>query len=178
VKKKHLFTITIAIYHSIPNIDKGTFPSQRKQHCSNISTCTYRLIVLLMVMDWFGTNFCSKGVLWLALRGQPLPLICAAAIAILRYTINRRYVFDVTSRTTTFVLRTNHGYSSIVPEVFYTPNLACKAPSPTYTSQPFRLFVTNLRWLNKNRNHHDGTNKCPWPTILPWFMSQWMICSF
>jgi len=55
-----------------------------------------------MVMDGFATNFCSKGVLWLALRGHPLPLICAVAIAIFRYTINRRYIYDVTSPTTTF----------------------------------------------------------------------------
>jgi hypothetical protein len=121
-----------------------------------------------MVMDWFATNFWSKGVLWLALRGQPLPLICAAAIAILRYTINGRYIFDVTfptwsvfPTTTTFDHRTNHGYPSIVPEVFYTTNLACKAPTPTYTSKPFRLFVAKLRRLSKNWNHHDVTNKFP-----------------
>jgi hypothetical protein len=112
-------------------------------------------------MDWFGTNFCSKGVLWLALRGHPLPLICAVAIAILRYTINRRYVFDVTSRTTAFDHQTNHGYPSILPEVFYTPNWASKAPSPAHTSQPSRLFVTNHRWLSRNINHHGGTNQFP-----------------
>ena len=90
---------------------------------NTVYTCTYKLIVLLMVIDWFGTNFCSKGVLWLALRGQPLPLICAAAIAILSYTLIRRYIFDVTNPTTyttwsvpttTFDHQTNHGYPSTI----------------------------------------------------------------
>lgn len=132
-------------------------------------------------MDWFGTNFCSKGVLWLALRGHPLPLICAVAIAIFRYTINRRYVFDVTSPTTAFYHQKNHGYPNIVPEVCRTPNWASKAPSPAHASQPFRLFVTNLRWLNKNRNHHGGTNKFPIfhepPSPLDLSVNEWVVPS-
>ena len=79
-------------------------------------------------------------------------------------------------------LPTNHGYPSIVPEVFYTPNWASKAPSPTHTSKLFRLFVANLRWLSKNRNYHDGTNKFPsfleppsCPSSLDLWVNEWLV---
>jgi len=51
-------------------------------------------------------------------------------------------------------------------------------PSPTHSTQLFRLFVANLRWLSKYRNHHDGTNKFPSfhepPSSLDLWVNEWL----
>lgn len=96
-------------------------------------------------MDWFATNFCSKGVLWLALRGHPLPLIWAAAIAI----------FHSTQLLITLLPRDN---KSLQQAICSTEQMASLAPSLSRTAEQF-LSALGLKGSGMGRGGGNYWNK-------------------